>query len=319
MDPHIAHSDIASYAASNVNLDAEHARKYRAQVNALRDRLAAKIKDDPEFALVKMLHSGSVAKGTALSTISDMDVAVYVRKASAPADPADLLDWLAERLREANPQLNHDQFYLGTHCVSINFRASGLTVDVVPVLDANDKDDRGYLLNRDTGEWLETSIPLHLEFIRRRKTFRPVHFAQTIRLIKWWAAQQKTTRAGFRFKSFLIELLCAYLLDNGADLSNYPIALEEFFAYIVKSGLQETIVFTDYTRATPSNSAGPIRVFDPVNLDNNVAANYSDEDRRLMVDAAYDALDALTEAHHSDTKGRSTLRWKEVLGPSFRA
>lgn len=318
MNPHIGQSDVASYAASTVNLDAEHARKHRAQVNALRERLAAKISDDPEFSLVKMLHSGSVAKGTALSTLSDMDVAVYVRKASAPTDPADLLNWLAERLREANPQLNPDQFYLGTHCVSINFRGSGLNVDMVPVLDADDKDDRGYLLNRDTGQWLETSIPLHLEFIRTRKTLRPVHFAQTIRLIKWWAAQQKAMRTGFRFKSFLIELLCAHLLDNGADMSNYPVALEEFFAYIIKSGLQETIAFADYARRAPGGSAAPIRVFDPVNLDNNVAENYSDADRRLIIDAAYDALDALTEAHHSDTKGRATLRWKEVLGPSFR-
>lgn len=47
-----------------------------------------------------MLHAGSVAKGTALRTINDMDVGVYVRKAAAP-DDARLVGWLVDRLREA--------------------------------------------------------------------------------------------------------------------------------------------------------------------------------------------------------------------------
>ena len=62
-----------------------------------------------------------------------------------------------------------------------------------------------------------------------------------------------------------------------------------------------------------------MQIYDPVNPQNNVASNYSDMDRKAIVDAAYDGLDALTEAHHSDTKGRAVNRWKDVLGPSFRA
>ena len=80
LEPHVLHRDLARFADQVVNLPAEHVRKHRKQVNGLRDRLAKKIADDPDFALVKMLHSGSVAKGTALRTINDMDVAVYVGK-----------------------------------------------------------------------------------------------------------------------------------------------------------------------------------------------------------------------------------------------
>lgn len=39
-------------------------------------RLEKKIEEDPDYALVKMLHAGSVAKGTALKTVNDLDVAV---------------------------------------------------------------------------------------------------------------------------------------------------------------------------------------------------------------------------------------------------
>ena len=94
MAPHVQHSDIVRFGNEVVNLHQDRVRRYRKQVNDLRDRLAAKIRDNPDFALVKMLHSGSVAKGTALSTINDMDVAVYVRKADAPGDDSELLSGL---------------------------------------------------------------------------------------------------------------------------------------------------------------------------------------------------------------------------------
>ena len=149
MAPHVDHSDIVRFGNEVVNLHQDRVRRYRKQVNDLRDRLATKIRDNPDFALVKMLHSGSVAKGTALSSINDMDVAVYVRKSDPPGDDSELLDWLVDRLREANPNMHSEQFNPGTHCVSVNFRGTGLDVDVVPVLYEDDPDDRGYLLNRD--------------------------------------------------------------------------------------------------------------------------------------------------------------------------
>lgn len=320
MTPHVQNSAIVRFADERVNLHQSRVQKYRDQVNALRDRLASKIRDDPDFALVKMVHSGSVAKGTALSSVNDMDVAVYVRKATAPADEGELLHWLADRLREANPQMSPDQFGLGTHCVTVSFRGSGLDVDVVPVLYEDAPDDRGSLLNRETGEWLETSIPLHLEFIRSRKRVAPKHFSQVIRLLKWWAMLQKASRSEFRFKSFMIELLCAHLLDTGTYLTDYPIAMQSFFAYVVKSSLSERIAFSDYYQLSrlPKADGAPIQIFDPVNPGNNVAGTYTDSERKIIIEASYDALDALSEAHHSDTKSRAVDRWKEVLGPSFQ-
>ena len=320
MAPNIQHSDVAKFADEKVNLNQDRVIKYREQVDALRSRLVDKIREDPDFDLVKMIHSGSIAKGTALSTINDMDVAVYVRKTATPTDEGELLHWLTDRLREANPQMNRDQFDLGTHCVTISFRGSGLDVDVVPVLYEDSPDDRGNLLNRETGDWLETSIPLHLEFIRSRKRVVPKHFAQVVRLLKWWARLQKTSRSGFRFKSFMIELLCAHLLDTGMGFIDYTLAMESFFAYVVKSGLNERISFNDYYSPSklPKTDSAPVKIFDPVNPSNNVASKYTDLERNLIVEASYDALDALSEAHQSDTKNRAVDRWKEVLGPSFR-
>ena len=60
-DPFIAHSDIRSFAGARVNLPSDSARRYREQVNRLRESLAEHIAGNPGFALVKMLHAGSVA------------------------------------------------------------------------------------------------------------------------------------------------------------------------------------------------------------------------------------------------------------------
>ena len=320
MAPHVDHSDIVRFGNEIVNLHQDRVQRYRKQVNDLRDRLAAKIRDNSDFALVKMLHSGSVAKGTALSSINDMDVAVYVRQSDAPGDDSKLLDWLADRLREANPNMHPEQFNPGTHCVSVNFRGTGLNVDVVPVLYEDDPDDRGYLLNRDNGTWLETSVRLHLEFIRKRKRQVPQHFSQVIRLLKWWVRLKKSHHPDFRFKSFMVELLCAHMLDNGSNFKDYPRILQEFFSLVVRSQLKMEVAFTDYypSSSLPKTGSSPISIFDPVNAENNVADNYSDNDRITLVEACADALDALTEAQFSDTKGRAVSLWKEVLGPSFR-
>ncbi|MDA2915769.1 nucleotidyltransferase [Nitrospinae bacterium AH_259_B05_G02_I21] len=320
-EPLISHTKIKAFAEERVNLPSETAKKHRVQVNGLRERLEAHIAANPGFALVKMLHAGSVAKGTALRTINDLDVAVYVKKDEAPMSDEELVPWLATRLREANPNMKPEQFDDSQpHCVTVRFRGTGLDVDVVPVLYEGDEHDLGYLIAKDTGERTLTSIPLHLEFIRTRKKAHPDHFAQVVRLVKWWVNQQKDRDTFFRCKSFMVELIVAHLADRGVILSDYPTALEGLFSYMVRTGLQERIAFTDYfaTSELPPSNGTPIEIFDPVNPSNNIASRYTTADLTSFVDAAEQAADAISEAHYATTKGRAVECWQIVLGPSFR-
>lgn len=82
----ITHTDITQFAADRVNLPKDIADRHRKQVNSLRQKLEQKIEDDNAFDLVKMLHAGSVAKGTALRTVNDLDVAIYVKAGEAPTE-----------------------------------------------------------------------------------------------------------------------------------------------------------------------------------------------------------------------------------------
>jgi tRNA nucleotidyltransferase (CCA-adding enzyme) len=316
---YVTHRILTDFADEKVNLKREDVREFREQVQRLRDRLRTHINEHPDYGFVKSRHSGSLAKGTALSTLNDMDLAVYVKAADAPADEGQLLSWMEERLKDALKPLGlaDDQFARRTHCITIEYRGSGLNVDVVPVIYEDEPDDVGYLISQDTGARLKTSVTLHLQFIRARKDRQPQHFAQVVRLCKWWVCQVKRRDPDFRFKSFMVELICAHLADQGLDMSDYPRALERFFAYIVQSELQERIMFTDFQSTAPAHSTSEIEILDPVNVDNNVAGLYTGAQRERIVEGANDALDAISEAAYADGKGRAVDLWKSILGPSF--
>src|SRR4051794_38804578 len=88
----VTQTDLATFADDRVNLKRADRDKYREQVANLRDRLATYIAEHPGIGLVKLLMSGSLAKGTALSTINDVDVAMYVKNDGAPNELAKLLN-----------------------------------------------------------------------------------------------------------------------------------------------------------------------------------------------------------------------------------
>lgn len=320
-DPKITNDDVDAFAERKVDLPASIAREKRAQVNTLRDRLEERIKRDPGFALVKMRHAGSVAKGTALRTFNDFDVAVYVKAGATPIDEARLVPWLVDRLREAYQGLiDPSQVEPGPHCATITFKGSGTAVDVVPVLYEGEPQDFGYLVSKDSGERMLTSVSLHLDFVRRRKNTSPGDWARVVRLIKWWAKLLKDADGDFKFKSFMGELIAAHLLDTGTSFTDHVAALEAFFDYVVRSELREQIVFTDYTPVAklPARGDAPIEILDPVNPDNNIAKRYTDTDRLRVVAAAEEALDALTEARYAATKAQAVECWQVVLGTGFR-
>jgi tRNA nucleotidyltransferase (CCA-adding enzyme) len=315
---HVGHNEIAQFAKDRVNLPKEKADEYRAQAGRVREKVTGYLNDHPDFSLKKILLSGSLAKGTALRTINDIDMACYISGSEAPKDISALITYLAEKLRKAFPNLSPDQVQPKTYSVTISFRGSGLDVDVVPVLYFGDKEWYGCVVSQDDGSLLETCIPRHLDFIRSRKKKQETHFAQVIRLAKYWVRLMKTERSGFRFKSFMVELVMAKLLDKGVDFSDYPEALQSFFTYLATSNLDELIVFCDYYKASDIPTfPNPIKVVDPVNPKNNAAKLYTRVQADEIVDAAIDAGDAIDSALSATTKEKTVYYWQKVFGTTF--
>lgn len=316
---HVDHGDIARFAQERVNLPRDKASVYRAQARRLREKLDGYLSENPDFTLKKMLLSGSLAKGTALRSLNDIDLACYISGADTPNEVAELLKYLAERLRTAFPNFDPAQVTPQTYSVTVSFRGTGLDVDVVPILYDGDSQWYGRLVSQDDGSFLETSIPLHLEFIQNRKKAHDQHLAQVIRLVKFWAGGKKEEQPGFRFKSFMIEMILSHLCDQGVDFSDYPEALQHFFTYAARTDMREKIVFTDYYRSSAvGRFFDPVQIIDPVNAGNNVAALYTHAEADAIVEAALDAGDAIDAALAAPTKKETIYYWRKVFGPSFQ-
>lgn len=317
---HVTHSDIVRFAEERVNLPKDKADGYRAQARGLREKLENYLGEHPDFSLKKIMLAGSLAKGTALRSLNDIDVACYISGADAPHDVAALLAYLAERLRKAYPNFSPDQVKPQTYSVTVSFRGSGLDVDVVPILYNGDTQWRGNLVSQEDGSFLETSIPMHLEFTRKRKDTQPTHFAQVVRLIKFWTRNMKQENSDFRFKSFMVELILAHLCDKGLDLSDYPEALQHFFTYVATSDLRKKIVFEDYYKVAQASSfTEPVQIIDPVNAKNNVSRLYTEAQAAAIVDAALLAGDAIDASLAAPTKGETVYYWQKVFGSTFQA
>jgi tRNA nucleotidyltransferase (CCA-adding enzyme) len=307
--PYVTHATLARFAESRVNLPKSEVDEHRGQVQRLRDHLDRVIASHDHYKLIKTVHSGSVAKGTALRSVSDMDVAAYLDASQVPAgDEHKLLTALATILRSAyGANKSPEDFEEQAHSVKVHFHGSGLDIDVAPIVYAGLPDDRGDLITKD-GVKVETSVRLHREFISARKRLYGRNYAQVTRFLKFWARQQRRERGDdFRCKSFLLELIVAHLAGNGLELGDYPNALETVFAWIVRTNLGERVWFNDYYTENdlPVTDNKPIRVYDPANRDR-------------LVDAGADALDAITAARYGTTKGYSVECWQQVFGPTFR-
>ena len=315
---HVNHSAIVRFADERVNLKRDDATELRRQANMLRDKLETYLSQNPDFELSKMLLSGSLAKGTALKSISDIDVACYVASNSAPHRIVELIPWLAEKLRKAFPNFRPEQVEPKTYSVGVKFMTTGNEVDIVPILYEGDPQWRGNLVSQDTGEMLMTSVPMHLEFIRKRKAGNDRHFAQIVRLLKFWAQIRKQENESFRFKSFMIEMTVAYLADRGTTLNDYPEALQSIFTYLASDEFRTAIVFDDYyDLSSCAATSDPVRIWDPVNCQNNVANQYTVANRDMIVEAALEAGDAIDAALRAITKGESIRYWRKVFGSTF--
>lgn len=315
---HVSHTDIANWAIDKVNLPKDKAKEYREQANRLREKVQTYLSEHPDFTLRKMLLSGSLAKGTALRSLNDIDIACYISGAEAPQDIPKLLEYLAERLRKAFPNFTPDQVKPQTYSVTVSFKGSGLDVDIVPILYFDDPDWYGQLVSQHDGSFLETCIPRHLEFIRKRKAKNQVHFAQVIRLLKYWVRNQKLENESFKFKSFMVELILAKLSDDGLEFSDYPEAMQHFYTYLAKSNLKEIIVFSDYYSISEAKGHNePVRIIDPVNSKNNASKLYTNQQAQTIIDAALNAGDAIDAALNATTKEKTIYYWQKIFGPSF--
>lgn len=313
--PYINHSEISQFVATKVNLKEPALSKVRNQANRVRSHINRYANEHPDVGFTKTILGGSLGKHTALKSINDIDIGLYIKATSVENSLQSVLAYIRDRLKDTYP---NTPVKIDGPCVAIGFSGSDLKVEIMPILfKEDDKHGYGEIWDPYTLEKTYTSIPRHLEFIKNRRIKNTTKFAEIVRLVKHW---KKVKNVDLR--SFLVELILSKLSDDGMDFDDYKETLKSFFLFVIENDLSAPIFFTDYFKASDysvGSSGNSIEIWDPVTPSNNVAKDCSMHLRDSVVEAAEDALDTLTYADNATTKGEAVQCWKDVLGNSFNA
>ena len=302
------------YFDSNIlRLTAESRKQYHAQVDRLVEDLRANIRDQTELKVTRVFKAGSFAKFTILQKTSidpvDVDVIFYIAGQSIDASSlAGLSDKIFELLVKQYPNKSVADFELQRKAATVKFVRSGLSVDIVPVIEIAGRPGFGWQFDIHDGSRVLTNPPGQIQFVRDRKT-QDGDFRTLVRMAKKWRnfAELKP------LKSFAIELIMAHVVAINGSGGSIEHRFRNFLLYIAQSGLKEKSQFPE-NEAPFGSFSDPVVVLDPVYSLNNVTSRISEAERVEIVKAAEDAWYA---AQFASAENDNDL-WKDLFGKKFR-
>ena len=279
------------------------------ELQFLEGKLSSYIREDDPFKFVKALRSGSFAKATALrrsdSADFDADMAVYVVADDADAtDVTNLVAYIEKLAWRAYERrtTRRPRFEPNESCVRAIFdKTPKINIDIVPVMAVEHRSipNWGILPKRD-GTRCYTSVSEHIEFVRSRNVEdHGVPFRKLVRLLKVWRNGAFEGALQSKVRSFFLELVLGKAFDEQKRrLSGEALPdLSRLIAWIVDHEFRAPIYFPDKRVPGPTTShAGPVVVLDPVNRDDNVAADWSAADRDTFLDRLDQLRDVLRDA-----------------------
>ena len=219
-----------------------------------------------------------------------------------------LTDTIYDLLIKIYPNKDVEHFQIQRKAATVAFVGSGLSVDIVPVIEDDKRPNYGWQFDLQNGSKVQTCAPCQIQFVRDRKS-ADKDFRTLVRLAKRWRTQAEQKP----LKSFTIELIMAYLLDTQGSDGSIEQRFRRFLHYIAQSGLKEVIQFPENTAPLGSFS-DPVVIIDPVCSQNNVAARITEAERKQIVAAATQAW----ETAHLASADDDMETWKEVFGPRFK-
>jgi len=306
-------TELRFYDYNVLRLPGEKRKEYHAQVDRLIANLCRNVRDKTKIKVTKVVKAGSFAKFTILRKTTtdpvDVDVVFYVSGSGLDAKTLDELNTLIHSLLiEQYPTKSVEDFQIQRKAATVTFVGSGLSVDIVPVIEDEFREGYGWQFDIHNGTKVQTCAPCQIKFVRDRKN-QDSDFRTLVRLAKKWR-----NRAEIKpLKSFAIELILAHILDKHGNSGSIEQKFRNFLLYIAQSELKDIIFFPENTGYIPS-FADPVTIIDPVCNSNNVASRISEAERVEIVAAAENAWEAANFA--SAENDHAT--WKEIFGPQFR-
>ena len=309
----LSNTQLRYYDSNILRLPADKRKEYHAQVDRLIENLCRNVRDKTKIKITKVVKAGSFAKFTILRKTADspvdVDVVFYISGKEASAETLDDLNTLIyDLLIEQYPNKSVEDFQIQRKAATVTFVGSGLSVDIVPVIEDANRAGYGWQYDIHDGSKVQTCAPCQIKFVRDRKNVDG-DFRTLVRLAKKWRNYAEVKP----LKSFAIELIMAYLLDTRSKGGSIEQRFRDFLLYIAQSGLKEVITFPENVGPIPTFSH-PVVIIDPVSNANNVASRISEVERKEIVAAANDAWEAANFASAEDDHAV----WKELFGSQFK-
>ncbi len=310
----LKNSDLQYYDGNVLRLSSEKRKEYHAQVDNLIAELRKHITENSDLKIAKVVKAGSFAKFTILKkTVDDpidVDVVFYISDKNVDDSTLDNLnDLIFKLLTKIYPTKAVEDFEIQRRAATVTFVKSGLSVDVVPVIQDPEEQNNGWQYDLKTKEKNLTCAPCHIQFIRDRKN-SDKHYRTLVRMAKRW--KNFANPAGL--KSFHIELILAYLQDRDGPTENIEQRFKEFLGFIAQNALNERIDFPENSTKPQKYFSNPVVIIDPANHENNVASRITEKEKSEIIAKALQAWEA---AHYASVEDDNDV-WKEVFGPKFK-
>ena len=308
-------TELRTWDNRRLRVGREKRKQLLAQVATLIEKLEKAIPASSPFTVVRFRRAGSLPKATALhprgDTGIDADVAVYLDDSQASDyDLMTMHDTLRAIVRGVYPTKSDNDFWVQPHTLGMQFHASGLKVDLVPLLTIPGEAEEAWMVTSSGAKAHKTNIPGHLAFVRELANidsrYRPL-----VRMGKAWRNEAELDD---ELGSFAVELILAHLHATQGAPPTLEEGVQRFLLYVAQTKLQEPITSG---HANPTLPPEPVVILDPVNAQNNVTQWMSDGDRQAVVAAATVAWETLMTASHNSYKGETLSLWREVFGSSF--
>ncbi|AJE98842.1 CBASS oligonucleotide cyclase [Pandoraea apista] len=309
----LTNTDLRYYDSNVLRLSSDKRTEYHAQVDRLIAELRKHVTQQSDLKITRVVKAGSFAKYTILKKTADdpidVDVVFYISGRDVESSTLETLSELIHSLLlKIYPTKSVEDFEIQRRAATVTFVGSGLSVDVVPVIQDEYNQDHGWQYDLSTGEKNLTCAPCQLQFVQDRKK-KDDNYRTLVRMAKRW----KNFSQPPGLKSFHIELILAYLLDRDGATDSIEKRFRDFLLYIAQSELKERIDFVE-NQGRHKSFSDPVQIVDPANHENNVASRITDEERKKIVRMADEAWEI---ANHASTQPDEET-WKEVFGPRFK-
>ena len=306
-------TELQYYDSNVLRLPADKRKEYHEQVDRLITELSRTVREKTEIKITKVVKAGSFAKFTILRKTStdpvDVDVVFYISGRNIDTETLQSLnDTIYKLLIDIYPNKDVEDFEIQRKAATVSFVGTGLSVDIVPVIEDPKRPGYGWQFDLHDGSKLETCAPCQIKFVRDRKN-KDKDFRTLVRLTKKWRNHAELKP----LKSFVIELIVAHVLDTEGSVGSIEQRFRRILLYIAQSGLKEKIQFAE-NFAPFGTFTDPVVIIDPVYSLNNVASRITEAERVAIVNAAQSAWEA---AHFASAEDDNEV-WKELFGPRFK-